>query len=322
MKGLRIKHRLNGRWQRAPLVPGSLFHVPPFLPPGVRIRDVIVDFHTHIFPPEVRDRRDEFLQREPTFAEMYTSPKAKLATAEDLLASMDSSGVDVSVALGFAWREHDLCGRHNDYLLEAAARSNGRIVPFCTVNMTTGESVIAEEVDRCVIAGAKGIGELRPESQSWDLNGDPGKQLAELARRHELVLLFHVTEVGGHEYPGKDGLQLGAFYRFALEHTGLSIVGAHFAGGLPFAMPESPQVALTAFADTAARRFLYPDTVYRDALERWGARRLLLGSDFPLVSQRTQLEEVRSLVTDEKARSLALGENAARLLGLEGYAGT
>jgi hypothetical protein len=281
---------------------------------------VIIDFHTHIFPPDVRDQRDDYITRDATFAEMYTSPKAKIATAEDLLASMDEAGVDVSVALAFAWREHELCVSHNDYLFEAAAMSDGRIVPFATVNMAADEAAVASEVARCVAAGAKGLGELRPESQGWDLTGEPGARLAALAKEHRLVLLFHVTEVGGHEYPGKYGLQLGAFYRFAMEHTDLAIVGGHFAGGLPFAMPEAPQVSLTALADTAARRFLYPKTVYRDVIARWGAKRMLLGSDFPLISQRAQIEDVRAHVADERAQALVLGENAARLLGIDGDA--
>jgi hypothetical protein len=229
---------------------------------------------------------------------------------------MDEAGVDVSVALGFAWSEHDLCVQHNDYLLESAAKSNGRIVPFCTANLAASETIFAKEIERCVEAGAKGIGEVRPDNQHWDLNGEPGTRLATLAKEDGLVLLFHVTEVGGHEYPGKDGLQLGAFYRFAMERTDLAIVGAHFAGGLPFAMPEAPQVSLRACADTAARRFLYPETVYRDVISRWGAERLLLGSDFPLVSQVTQIADVRANVPGEPEQALILGKNAARLLGI------
>jgi predicted TIM-barrel fold metal-dependent hydrolase len=281
---------------------------------------VIIDFHTHIFPLDVRDRREEYLKRDATFAEMYTSPKAKIATAEDLLASMDQAGVDVSVALGFAWREHELCVRHNDYLFEAAAKGDGRIVPFATVNMALDEVAFASEVARCAAAGAKGLGELRPESQGWDLTGEAGARLAALAKEHALVLLFHVTEVGGHEYPGKYGLQLGAFYRFAMEHTDLAIAGGHFAGGLPFAMPEAPQVSLMARADTAARRFLYPATVYQDVIARWGAERMLLGSDFPLVSQKAQVADVRAHVAEEQAQALVLGGNAARLLGIDGDA--
>jgi len=31
---------------------------------------MIIDFHTHIFPPDVRERREEYLKRDGTFAEM------------------------------------------------------------------------------------------------------------------------------------------------------------------------------------------------------------------------------------------------------------
>jgi predicted TIM-barrel fold metal-dependent hydrolase len=277
---------------------------------------VIIDFHTHIFPPEVRDKRGEYVERDRTFAEMYADPKAKIATAEDLLASMDGAGVDVSVALGFAWREHELCVRHNDYLLEAAAKSSGRIVPFATVNMGADGEAVAKEVARCVQTGAKGLGELRPQTQDWDLNGELGKGLAALAMEHSLVLLFHVTEVGGHEHAGKEGLPLGAFYRFAMERMDLPIVGAHFAGGLAFAMPEAPQVSLTVVADTAARRFLYPESAYRDLIARWGPERLVLGSDFPLISQKVHIEEIRASVAGEREQALVLGGNAARMLGI------
>jgi hypothetical protein len=83
---------------------------------------VIVDFHTHIFPPKMQ-QRDEYLLRDATFAALYGNPKAKLATAEDLLASMDAAGVDITVVTGFAWADHELCVRSNDYLLESAAKS-------------------------------------------------------------------------------------------------------------------------------------------------------------------------------------------------------
>jgi len=279
---------------------------------------VIIDFHTHIFPPDVRERRDEYLRRDPTFAEMYTSTRAKIATAEDLLANVDEAGVDVSVALGFGWREHELCVQHNDYLLEAAVKSGGRIIPFCTINMASDESLVTEELARCVEGGAKGLGELRPESQGWELNGEAGDRLASLAAESNLILLFHVTEVGGHEYPGKDGLQLGSFYRFAIEHPALGIVGAHLAGGLPFSTSAENRrrVFEHTHADTAARPYLYDDGVYARLMETIGSDRVLLGSDYPLVSQAAQIEEVRKFVPDEMAQAAVLGRNAQRLLGL------
>jgi len=270
---------------------------------------VIIDFHTHIFPPHVRDRREEYLRRDPAFAEMYASPRAKIATAEDLLRSMDESGVDVSVALGFAWREHEDCARHNDYLLEAAAKSGGRILPFCTVNPAVGEAATAE-VERCALAGARGLGELRPESQGWDLNGEPGDLLATLARQHDLILLFHVTEPGGHDYPGKRGLSLDSFRRFLALSQGVAVVGAHLAGGLPLNDPPPPD----AYADTAALRLLYEPRVLAELAKTAWAGRLLFGSDFPLVSQVAALADVRAGGPAGPALARVLGANAVGLL--------
>ena len=270
---------------------------------------VIIDFHTHIFPPDVRERRQEYLRRDPTFAEMYASPRAKIAGAEDLLRSMDEAGVDVSVALGFAWRDHEDCVRHNDYLLESAARSGGRIAPFCTVNLQAGAAAAAE-VERCALAGARGLGELRPESQGWSPDGEPGSLLAGLARRHNLVLLFHVTELGDRDYPGKQGLRLDLFYRFVVAHPEIVTVGAHLAGGLPLNDAPRPE----AYADTAALRYLYEQQVLAEAGTGSWAERLLFGSDFPLVAQAAALADVRESGLDSAALARVLGGNAGGLL--------
>ena len=47
---------------------------------------VIVDFHTHIFPAWLRERRDEYVKRDACFCSLYSEPKAKMATAEELVA--------------------------------------------------------------------------------------------------------------------------------------------------------------------------------------------------------------------------------------------
>lgn len=278
---------------------------------------VIIDFHTHIFPPRVAEEREEYVRRDPTFAEMYGSRRARLATAEELLRGMDEAEVDVSVALGFAWREHEDCAQHNDYLLEAAAASGGRIVPFCTVNPQAGEA--AKEVERCAAAGARGLGELRPDSQGWALDGEAGEVVAGLARRLGLVLLFHVTEPVGHRYPGKEGLRLDSFCRFVERAEEVAVVGAHLAGGLPFyAAMSSARGALDAvYADTAALRFLYSPPALADAGRALGPRRLLFGSDYPLLDQAAALADLRAAGLDEDAMRYVLGESARRLLGLQ-----
>jgi predicted TIM-barrel fold metal-dependent hydrolase len=279
---------------------------------------MVIDFHTHIFPPQVRARRQDYLRRDAAFAEMYGSPKAQIATAEELLASMEEAEVDRSVVLGFAWSEEGLCREHNEYLLEAAARSGGRLIPFCTIQPLAGDDAAAE-IERCVRGGARGLGELRPESQGYSLDQGAGDMLAAAALRHRLVLLFHVSEPVGHAYRGKGGLGLDAFYRFVSSHQEVTAVGAHWAGGLPFyaLMPEVREALASVYVDTAATPFLYDPAIYRQVAELVGTERILFGSDYPLISQRRQRQAIEDGIgEDEKSRRLILGENACQLLRL------
>ena len=52
---------------------------------------MIIDFHTHVFSPAVKKNRNKYIDSDPCFAILYSDPKAKLATAEELIASMDES---------------------------------------------------------------------------------------------------------------------------------------------------------------------------------------------------------------------------------------
>jgi hypothetical protein len=281
---------------------------------------MIIDFHTHIFPPDVRERREDYVARDPTFEEMYKSPKAKIATAEDLIRAMDDPPVDLSVALGFAWQHHDDIVRHNDYLLDAATHS-GRLIPFTAINMADERA--EAEIARCAAAGARGLGELRPENQGWALNGEAGDRLAAAAREHDLILLFHVTEEGGHEYPGKRGCALASFREFARKHADLKIVGAHLGGGI-YQTQAPPDI----FVDTAAMPLLYTHggkLDFRgmfDAFKSVPANRLLIGSDYPLVDVGSVVAPIASELSPDSDRvKAALRHNAMALLSLPARAG-
>jgi hypothetical protein len=224
---------------------------------------------------------------------------------------MDEASVKVSVTLGFAWQDQGVCRMHNDFLLAAAARSEGRIVPFITVN--PGAPGANEEIERCVRAGARGIGELRPGNQGWEPAGAAGELLAAAAARHNLALLFHVTEPAGHKYPGKEGGPLSAFYAFVKSHAGLEIIGAHLAGGLPFyaPMPEVREALSSVYLDTAATRLLYDASTFQ-GLPNTG--QILFGSDFPLGSQRNEVAWLSEALPDERSRQAILRTNGQRLL--------
>ena len=279
---------------------------------------MIIDFHTHIFPPKMIENRDSYIGRDPCFDVLYANSKSKLATADDLIANMDKEGIDVSVVLNIGWRSHELCLETNDYIMEAIARYPNRLVGFCAVQPLDSEKALVE-LERCVRGGVKGIGELRCDTQGFDLADEVTmRPIAQVAMEHHLVLLTHSSEPVGHSYPGKGAITPDILYRFIQNFPDLSIVCAHWGGGLPFyaLMPEVSRALSNVYFDTAASPFLYQDAIFEHMLGIVGADKILFGSDHPLIAQDRIVKSIRSLKLPAEAENMILGGNAERILAL------
>lgn len=279
---------------------------------------MIVDFHTHVFHDEVIFRRAEFAARDEWFGLLNTEGRARLATAEGLVRSMDASGVDVSVVLSFGWRDHGLCVEQNDYVLEAARKHPGRLVPFCTVQPNAGAAAAAE-VERCVRLGCRGIGELFPDGQRFAIDDEREMApLLEACRAHDLVLLVHASEPVGHDYPGKGQTTPDRIYGLLQLAAGIRLVLAHWGGGFGFyeLMPEVRALSSHLYYDTGASAYVYDPHVL-SLMARLAPDRILFGSDFPVIRQRRMLEYTRSAGLEEATLAAVLGGNAARLLPIK-----
>ena len=277
---------------------------------------MIIDFHTHVFPPQIKKNRSKYIDSDPCFAILYSQKDARIVTAEELIASMDKAEIDISVILNIGWITHELCVETNDYILESIARYPKRLIGFCAVQPNSYEAALAE-VERCAQAGARGVGELRPDMQLFELGDETlMKPLMEVVKTHKLILLTHASEPVGHEYPGKGSMTPDVLYPFITDFPDFTIVCAHWGGGLPFyaLMPEVKKAMGNVFFDTAASPFLYSPQVYSQVTQLVGADKILFGSDYPLLEQSRILKELRSLDLPEETQDLILSGNARRLL--------
>ena len=245
------------------------------------------DFHTHIFPPDLRARRERWLEKDATFADMFADPAARMASAEDLIRAMDEDGVRRAVAMGMGWTDKGLARESNDYIIESARRCPDRIIPFCSVNPAWGGDAAASETDRCARLGARGIGELHPDTQGFDLAADV-RPILEAADEFRLAVTVHSSEPVGHLYPGKGDTtprELMKLIETAREYPNVKIICAHWGGGLPFyaLMPEVRAALANVWFDTAATPFLYSRRVFSVAAALVGTDKILPASDFPLM---------------------------------------
>ncbi|HEX9897453.1 MAG TPA: amidohydrolase family protein [Dehalococcoidales bacterium] len=281
---------------------------------------MVIDFHTHIVPLRIKQNRGNYAKADRGFASIFSDPKAKLATADDLIASMGKDGIDVSVVLNYGWKTQSLCVEINDYIMESIARFPRRLIGFCNVNLGAGDTAL-KELERCFRGGVKGIGEIRPDtiSDSEKLIATI-RPLAEFAVKNNLILLTHASEPVGHQYSGKGKSTPDLIYALITSFSDLKIVCAHWGGGLPFyaLMPEVKQVMKNVYFDTAASPFLYTAQVYNQVAQMVGEDKILFGSDYPLIPQRRFLKEIRGLDLPEKIKDKILAGNAMKLLGITG----
>jgi predicted TIM-barrel fold metal-dependent hydrolase len=279
-----------------------------------------VDFHTHVFPPQIKRKRQDYVERDPCFAVLYANPQAKLATADELTTAMDKAGVETSVILNIGWTTHELCVETNDYIIDAVSRYPQRLVGFGAVQPQSPKAAIAE-IERCAKAGLKGVGEIRPDLQLFDLADETVMTpFVEALIDKDLILLTHASEPVGHDYQGKGALTPDRLYSFITSYPELTIVCAHWGGGLPFynLMPEVKRAMKNVYFDTAASPFLYTTDIYGQVVRLAGADKVLFGSDYPLMPQRRVLDEIEALEMPEETKNLMLSGNALRLLSGQG----
>ena len=279
---------------------------------------MIIDAHTHIFPDVVRKDRQTFCKREPGFAAIYKEPKSRMASAEELIASMDAAGVEKSVICGFSWDDPGLCALHNQYLLESAEKYSHRFIVFLSIPLTNPDWS-ARELDQGLKGGARGVGEIgfyRHAITARDV--DAMKPVLALLEEKGIPLLLHTNETLGHSYPGKGRTRLERFYEIILAFPRLRILLAHWGGGLPFyeLMPEVAKAMTHVYYDTAASPFLYSKKIYTVVSQLVGPEKILFGSDFPLISPQRYLRELEGSGLAAEDQKKILGLNIARILKL------
>lgn len=279
--------------------------------------NVIVDFHTHIFPPTVIRKREQYLAADAEFAALYSHPTARLVDAEELIDSMDTAEISMSIVCGFAWSSAALCQENNDYILSAISRYPHRLAGLVTVSTENASSAL-DELERCVRGGAIGLGEMRPSPDDLaDTIDSPWTPLVNFIVKNNLLCLLHASEPAGHLYPGKGTLTPSKLYPFITRFPALKIVLAHWGGGLPFynLMPKVRKALSNTWFDSAASPFLYDPSVYKHVSQLVNPERILFGSDYPLMPHSRALKDIDNLAISNTLKQSILGGNAMKLLG-------
>ncbi|MGZ4268363.1 MAG: amidohydrolase family protein [Solirubrobacteraceae bacterium] len=148
-------------------------------------------------------------------------PDGRKATPEEILEGLEAARHDR--ALLFAMHEPDGYSGPNDAVLEACARSGGRLLPLSRI--APNHNGALTEAERCLAAGTKGF-KLHPRSDEFGLPHPAVEQVVALAHEARAPVLFHAGR--GIPHLGEAVVDLARSYpgaRLILAHAGISDLG-------------------------------------------------------------------------------------------------
>jgi predicted TIM-barrel fold metal-dependent hydrolase len=277
----------------------------------------LIDFHTHIFHGKVQKDRSRFFAKEPEFKLLYDSPKAEIAGIEELIKTMDEQDIELSVVLGFPWRDGDVSKENNDYIIQSVAKYPDRLKGFACFDVLWAGA--PEEAVRCLKAGLSGIGEL-----AFYLSGIDDKALHHLEPIMEILrdfgnlpCMIHTNEPVGHKYPGKTPVTLEQIYSLVKAFPENKLVLAHWGGGLFFynIMKKDVKAALkNVWFDTAASPYLYDPSIYKLAVDTDVIDKVLVGTDYPLLKIDRYIKDIEKSGISKIDKEKILTGNAYALL--------
>jgi hypothetical protein len=291
---------------------------------------MIIDSHIHMYPPHVYADPVGWAREkdEPYWGALVgDTPSGTTiqgwATVNRLIADMDAAGIDKVVMQGIYFRHHTTCVEQNNWYIDWCRQYPDRLLGLATVQPLAGQAAL-DEVKRAVDNGLRGVGEILPYAQGHSIRDEPFLAVVELLVSLDLPLCLHGAEPVGHQYPGRADTPLQDYVWLAEQYPDLKLILAHLGGLLPYyeLNKKIREVMGNVYYDTAAVPLLYRPQVYRSIVEIVGPKKILYGSDYPLLIYPHQthqpgfhklLNEIKCSGLTEKQLGLILGENARQL---------
>lgn len=206
-------------------------------------------------------------------------------------------------------------------LVLGAARNNDVLIPFGSVDPRTGTEALENARRQAGELGVRGF-KFHPSLQAFDPSNVSYYPLWAVLEELELPAIFHTGQNGmGAGLPGGRGIKLRYSNPMLLDDVaadfpGLTIIMAH---------PSVPwQEEAISIATHKANVFIdlsgWSPKYFPGPLVRAGrnilSRKLLFGTDFPLITPAKWLDAFDALPYTEEVRMAILKHNAAQLLGL------
>ncbi len=262
----------------------------------------VIDAHCHIYPEKIAAKAvggtDAF----------YGVTSACIGTVADLYERGVKAGVDRFIVQSVATTPKQVKSI-NEFIAESV-RQNPDI--FTGLGTLHPESVdIAGDIEHLIELGLKGV-KLHPDIQRFKLDDYRCLKIYEICEQKGLKMLLHT---GDKRYDYSNPNRLLPLLRI---YKNLIFIGAHFGGYSIWDEASKQLCGIDNFYVDCSSTFGFIEKPQaKELIKRYGADKILFGTDYPMWDAKEELDYFFSLGLDETEIQSILNLNAKKLFNLE-----
>ncbi len=261
----------------------------------------VIDAHCHIYPAAIAAKAAKAIG---TF---YDHTSSCTGTAEEIIEINGEAGIDMSLVQSAATVPHQV-ESINEFIAATVKKYPEHFVGFGTLHPDSENT--EKEVEHLISLGLLGV-KIHNDFLRIAVDDARMEKIYRLLADAHLPILLHTGDKR-YDFTNPDRME-----RVLSANPDLTVIGAHFGG---WSVWDEASTRLSKFNNlivdcSSSTAYITPE-LGRELVRRYGAERVMFGSDFPFNHPSEELERTLALsLTDEEYR-LILGENAKRLLGI------
>lgn len=262
----------------------------------------VFDSHCHIYPEKISRRAVDGID---AFYGVIAHGKG---TVNDLIERGVSAGVDRFLVHSVATNEHQV-RVINEFIAAEVAGYPDRLTGFGTL-YPKSENVEAD-YEHLRFLGLSGI-KLHPDFQRCSVDSPQCRKIYEICARDGFPLLVHFGDIR-QDYSNPERAE-----KVLKDYPSLKIIGAHL-GGWSVWKEAADRLSEyeNLYVDCCSSTAYLSDSEFCRCVEKFGTKRVLFGTDYPMWSAKTEIKSIMRMGFSEDELHNIFYNNICRFLETE-----
>lgn len=260
-----------------------------------------IDAHCHIYPEKIASRA---VNGTDTFYDIKSCGKG---TVGDLFEVGGKVGIDHFVVQSVATTPKQVRSI-NDFIAEEVKENNGRLTGLGTLHPDSDD--IEGDLEHLISLGLHGV-KLHPDIQDFKIDDYRNLKIYELCEKKRIPILIHA---GDSRYDRSNPNRLLPILKI---YSNLTVIAAHFGGWSIWEEAcEKLHGLPNLYVDCSSSFYALTKEKSRELIYKYGADRVLFGTDYPMWSADKEVEYLLQLGLSDDEYKKIFSENAKKVYGI------